>query len=177
MSICIRIDREREIVLDIHLGEHVYPPLSRHIWNNILWFLGGTTCAMVLVQWALLHEMRLMTTFDGLKDDWRHEEKRRKQGRRHWTSSIEQVVPPKVQTLHLARVLTPEGARVLLPNALAGHLLLRAVSPAVHVRGPVPRNACAVGHRHEHQYDLGAGQDCRDLLAPAQRVQWHSYVP
>ena len=44
---------------------------------------GGTTCSMALVQWALLHEMRLMTTFDGLKDDRRHEGKRRKQGRRH----------------------------------------------------------------------------------------------
>ena len=44
---------------------------------------GGTTCAMVLVQWAPLHETRLMTTFDGLKDDRRHEEHRRKQRRRH----------------------------------------------------------------------------------------------
>ena len=54
--------------LRIPFGDH---PL------NLERYSVGATCAMVLVQWALLHEMRLMTTFDGLKHDRRREEKRR----------------------------------------------------------------------------------------------------
>jgi len=51
--------------------------------DSALRISGGTTCAMVLGKWALLHEMRLMTTFDGLNEDRRQEQKHRKQGRRH----------------------------------------------------------------------------------------------